>query len=373
MVSEEKKMKILVIGMSGAGKSTLIKSVSGKDVKTGVGEAVTRNTESYDCDVWPLSLIDTQGFEFNKIRQLKSVYQISSYISKNKGIQAIWYCIDSETKRVDTENIKLLSKSIKGWNNMPLFIVLTKSYSKLDIPANIEAVEKAFSNSKIKNIKGIIPIVAEDRKISEDVIVEKMGIEELCLKTIECWDEAVELGGENLKKILNKKRFFSQSITVASTASAAAVGAIPLNFADAAILVPLETGMTTAILWNYDIKDKTIVSTVVGSQAITFVAKQVVSAIKTIPGVGDIVNAVVAGIIVFALGETVTILGENIYEGKISVEDLENIASFISDKLEENPILQETISYFEKNADILNNKNAKQIINEIIKNHKKKA
>lgn len=372
-MNEDKKMKVLVIGMSGAGKSTLIKSVSGKDVQTGVGEAVTRNTESYECDVWPLSLIDTQGFEFNKFRQLKSVYQISSYISKIKGIQAIWYCIDSETKRVDTENIKLLSKSIKGWNNMPLFIVLTKSYSKLDIPANVEAVEKAFANSKIKNIKGIIPIVAEDRKMSENVVVEKMGIEELCLKTIECWDEAVELGEDNLKKILNKKRFFSQSITVASTASAAAVGAIPLNFADAAILVPLETGMTTAILWNYDIKDKTIVSTVVGSQAITFVAKQVVSAIKTIPGVGDIVNAVVAGIIVFALGETVTILGENIYEGKISVEDLENIALFISDKLKENPILQETISYFEKNADILNNKNAKQIISEIVKNHKKKV
>ena len=57
-MNEDKKMKVLVIGMSGAGKSTLIKSVSGKDVKTGVGEAVTRNTESYDCDVWPLSLID---------------------------------------------------------------------------------------------------------------------------------------------------------------------------------------------------------------------------------------------------------------------------------------------------------------------------
>lgn len=370
-MNEELRMKVLVLGMSGAGKSTLIKSVSEQEVETGVGASVTKEVKSYDCNVWPLSLIDTQGFEFNIIRQIKSVHQISSYIKENKGIDAIWYCIDSETKRVDTHNIELLSKAIKGWNNMPLFIVLTKSYSKLEQESNIEAVKQAFEKTKITNIKGIIPIVAEERKI-ESVVIEKNGIEELCLKTIECKDEALEIGESNLKKILTRKRIYSQSIVAVSTASATTIGAIPLNFADATILVPLETTMTSAILWNYGIKNKSVITAIVGSQGITFVAKQAVTAIKALPVVGDIANSIVAGVIVFTLGEAVTLLGESIYSGNLSIDNIEEVIEFISNNVKNNPALNSTIKYLEKNADILKEKSPSEILNEILKDLRKK-
>lgn len=371
-MSEENNMRILVIGMSGAGKSTLIKSVTGKNVETGIGEGITKEIKSYDSDVWPLTLVDTQGFEFNLFKQLKSVNQIKDYIKKNKGIHAIWYCIDSETKRVDFENIKLLSKSIKGWDNMPLFVVLTKSYSEVDIQTNIKVVEEIFKKSKIKNIKNIIPVVAEERKLNENITIEKTGVEELCLQTIESKEEAVELNIKNNQKKLSKKRIISQSITITSTTTASVIGAVPLNFADAAILVPLETGMVTAILWNYDIKDKKIITTIVGSQGITILAKQAVSALKTLPIIGDIANAVVAGIIVFTLGESVTLLSESIYQGKISTENLEKISKFINEKIEKTPILQEAISYLENNKDHIKDMGAKEILEGIMKNHNNK-
>ena len=44
-MNEEKKMNVLVIGVSGAGKSTLIKSISGTNVVTGVGEGNTQKSQ----------------------------------------------------------------------------------------------------------------------------------------------------------------------------------------------------------------------------------------------------------------------------------------------------------------------------------------
>lgn len=370
-MNENSKMNVLVIGMSGAGKSTLIKEVSGKEVKTGTGEAVTKETEAFDCDVWPLRLIDTQGFEYKSLRQIKSVLQISGFIKKNKGIDAIWYCIDSETKRVDTHNIELLSKAIKGWNNMPLFVVLTKAYSKYDINDNIEAVKKAFENTKITNVKEIIPVVAEKRIIDENTTIEANGLEDLCTKTLECWDEAqLLIYDKNQQKDLTRRRFTSQTITLASTATAFTIGAVPLNYADAALLMPLETGMTTAIMWTYGVKNKTLVTSIVGSQAITIAAKQIVTAIKTIPGVGDVVNGVVAGVIVFALGEAVTAIGEGIYTEKYKVEDIDNIVSTVIESVKTNPILNATISYIEKNQNKLKDKKANEIFEEIVKENK---
>ena len=54
---------------------------------------------------------------------------------------------------------------------------------------------------------------------------------------------------------LKRKRAMAQSVITASTAAGGAVGAIPLPFADAAILVPVESGLVTALRKIYGIPD----------------------------------------------------------------------------------------------------------------------
>ena len=162
-MEKDKKMNVLVLGASGAGKSTLIKAISGTEVVTGVGEGNTQNVDVYESSTWPIRCIDTKGFEYKIIEQWKTIYQIKKFTkkqisSKNSkedvGIDVVWYCVEGTSRRTFSHNIDLMNKAIQGWKDIPVFVVITKSYSEVDIPENIKAVQQAFEKAKKKNNLG---------------------------------------------------------------------------------------------------------------------------------------------------------------------------------------------------------------------------
>lgn len=383
-MESNKKMNVLVLGASGVGKSTLIKSISGIEVMTGVGEGNTQKIGVYESNTWPIRCIDTKGFEYNFIEQWKTIRQVKKYTkqqidankgdSSNLGIDAVWYCIAGTAKRTFANNINLMNKAIKGWKNIPVFAVITKSYSETDIPENIEAVQQTFSKIGGINLKNIIPIVAEEYVINEDVKVLPKGIEELCLSTLDCIDEAQNINQENRNRmVLEQKRFTANTVTVGATITSFTIGAIPLNFADSQLLVPIEIGLVSAIFKIYGIKiSKEIIRTIVGSSVITLTAKQVVTFVKTLPIAGDIVNGTVAGAFVLALGEGTILVSEGIYTGKIKKDQTDQIANIIANSIKENNVIKATIDYFEKNCDKLSGKSSKEILEDIVKTTKKK-
>ena len=383
-MESNKKMNVLVLGASGVGKSTLIKSISGIEVMTGVGEGNTQKIGVYESNTWPIRCIDTKGFEYNFIEQWKTIRQVKKYTkqqidankgdSSNLGIDAVWYCIAGTAKRTFANNINLMNKAIKGWKNIPVFAVITKSYSETDIPENIEAVQQTFSKIGGINLKNIIPIVAEEYVINEDVKVLPKGIEELCLSTLDCIDEAQNINQENRNRmVLEQKRFTANTVTVGATITSFTIGAIPLNFADSQLLVPIEIGLVSAIFKIYGIKiSKEIIRTIVGSSVITLTAKQVVTFVKTLPIAGDIVNGTVAGAVVLALGEGTILVSEGIYTGKIKEDQTDQIANIIANSIKENNVIKATIDYFEKNCDKLSGKSSKEILEDIVKTTKKK-
>ena len=383
-MESNKKMNVLVLGASGVGKSTLIKSISGIEVMTGVGEGNTQKIGVYESNTWPIRCIDTKGFEYNFIEQWKTIRQVKKYTkqqidankgdSSNLGIDAVWYCIAGTAKRTFANNINLMNKAIKGWKNIPVFAVITKSYSETDIPENIEAVQQTFSKIGGINLKNIIPIVAEEYVINEDVKVLPKGIEELCLSTLDCIDEAQNINQENRNRmVLEQKRFTANTVTVGATITSFTIGAIPLNFADSQLLVPIEIGLVSAIFKIYGIKiSKEIIRTIVGSSVITLTAKQVVTFVKTLPIAGDIVNGTVAGAFVLALGEGTILVSEGIYTGKIKEDQTDQIANIIANSIKENKVIKATIDYFEKNCDKLSGKSSKEILEDIVKTTKKK-
>lgn len=383
-MSDNKKMNVLVLGVSGAGKSTLIKSVSGTEVVTGVGEGNTQKIGVYESETWPFRFIDTKGFEYNYIEQWKTINQVKKYTRKqlgssngdssDAGIDAVWYCIEGTSRRTFKNNVDLMYRAVKGWKNVPVFAVITKSYSETDIPENIEAVKQMFSKAPLVNLKKIIPVVAEEYIITNEVKVLPKGIEELCNSTLDCYEEAKNINLDNRNRMmLEQKRFTANAVTYGATLTSFTIGAIPLNFADSTLLVPIEIALVSSVFKIYGVNlSKEIVKTLVGSSVITLAAKQVVSLIKTIPIAGDIVNGVVAGSFVFALGEGTIAVSESIYTGKIDISQTEVIAETIAKSIKSNKIVKSTIGYFEKNGDNLSNKTAKEIFEEIVLSAKKK-
>ena len=379
-MEENEKMNILVLGASGAGKSTLIKAISGTEVITGVGEGNTQKIDVYESTTWPIRCIDTKGFEYNIFEQWKTIHQVKKYTKEqisNKensseiGIDAIWYCIEGTARRTFSHNINLMNKAIKGWKNIPVFAVITKSYSEVDIPENIEAVKQAFAKSKNINLKKIIPVVAEEYVINEEITVAPKGIEELCIQTLDCLDEAKKINKTNRDRmILEQKRFTANGAVVGATTSAVVIGAVPIPFPDSIILMPLETGLTKLIFKIYKVNYSVeLVTAIVGSTMITTVAKSI---LKAIPIAGAVANGVVAGAIVFALGQSVIAASEAIYNGKLEPTKINEMVEFVGEKVKENAIVGATISYFEQNKDKIQDKKPKEILDEIMKSIKSK-
>ncbi|MEE0061077.1 MAG: GTPase [Acutalibacteraceae bacterium] len=378
------KMNILVVGNSGVGKSTLINAISGTEAQTGVGESNTQEISIYESNTWPMMLIDTKGFEYNHWEQQKTIKQIKKFTKKNLGndentnlgIDAVWFCVDGTSKRISDDHINMMNKAIKGWKNIPIFAVVTKSFSELEIEENKQAVQEAFEKVDKTNLKNVIPVVAKPYAITNEIVVQPRGIDELCLATIECSEEAKSISAENkLRMTLQQKRYNANAIVVGATAAGIVVGAVPIPFADSFILIPIETGLTKSILKIYGVKfSGELISSLVGSTAITNVAKAAISSLKAIPNIASsVINAVVAGFFVAALGEAVIGLAEAICRGVIDVEKIDSVVNYTSEKLKENPMLGFVVEYIENNADELNGKSAKEIYKTIEKALKKAA
>lgn len=374
-MQETQKMNILVLGNSGAGKSTLIRAVAGVEVVSGVGEGSTQKISVYDSAAWPFRFIDTKGFEYSIVEQLRTIYQIKKYTREqlddddDDGIDAVWYCIEGTARRMFAHNIEMMNRAIKGWKNVPVFAVITKSYSRPDEADNIAAVREAFEKSKNVNLRGVFPVVAELYRIDDETSVEPRGLVELCSATLECSEQASRINAENrLRMVVEQKRFTAQAVTAAATTAAVAIGAVPISFADSALLVPLECGLTKGIFKVYGVTSSAdLVTAVVGSMAITNIARGTISAItKAVPNIaGSVLNAVIAGFFVGALGEAVIALAEGIYSEKIDPAKIDAAVEFVANKLGDNAILAAVVGYVEKNSDKLMGKTAKEIFDSV--------
>lgn len=386
-MNNRERMNVLVLGASGAGKSTLIGAVSGARVITGVGRASTKRIDVYESDIWPMRFIDTRGFEYGFFAQRKSVKQVRKFtneqlkvsdeeaVFEGMGIDAVWYCVEGTARRTFEHNIKLMNKAIKGWKNVPVFAVITKSYSEVDIMENIQAVAASFAGMKKINLQKIIPVVAEEYRINESVTVSPMGLEDLCMSTLNCADTAKKISETNrIRMAVEQKRFTANAIVASAATTAAVIGAVPTGIADSLILVPLETALTKAIFKVYGVKfSADLVAAIVGSAAITNIAKAIISPLEALPIAGAVINGTVAGAIVLTLGEAEIAAVEAIHTGRIDPSKAESVVNFIESKLTEGKIVGMLIRYIQGNTGVISGKSAKDIISVLISLLKKQA
>lgn len=343
---------VLVIGNSGVGKSTLINAVLGEErAKTGWGTTgTTDKLDIYESEQIPFRIIDTVGFEPSLIKEHKAINAVKKW-SKNSAkeghednkINVIWFCIEGTTSKLFPKTIKDLSRATSMWESVPVIVVITKSYSAPEREKNIEMVNNAFASQKwyAKNLRRIIPVVAATYELNETAFVAPEGIMELIDATNELMPEGIKAGEKDVFRFkLNRKRALAQSIVGVSTAAGVTVGAVPVPFADALILSPIEIGEINALAQIYGINksedSKEFLNSIVEVGTVSAAAKAAISALKAIPGINlaaSVLNAIIAGSIITAIGEGSIYAFEKIYLGEKSVADIDWIKKVMESKL----------------------------------------
>lgn len=385
----ERKANVLVIGNSGVGKSTLINSIFGSErAVTGLGEAVTTQMEVYDNEVLPFRIIDSIGFEYGFLKQRKAIGAVVDWSKKSikedardKQIDLIWYCVDATSRKMFGKNIEMLAKAVKIWKDAPVLVVLTKSYSTIEDEDNKQMVRVAFSKFKKINLKDVVSVVAQPYQIDEDVIVGARGITELIERTNELLPEAMQLNEVAVTDFkLKQKRMQANALTATATVAAATVGAVPIPFADAAILTPLELGVIKLISKIYNVPSNSstgeqLIKGIVEMGTVSMAARGVISGLKAIPVLNlgtSVLNAIVAGAIMAAVGEATIYIMERIYLGEKDAADLDWAKKVVESEIGKSSLgsVQSVLKEV-ANVDKLDKKMLAEMIAKIISKNKK--
>lgn len=347
-----RKGNVLLIGNSGVGKSTLINAVLGEEkATTGWGNSgTTDHLEIYENDEIPFRIIDSVGFEpsfFKKKKAIDAVKKWSKNSAKNGNedskIDIIWFCVEGTSRKLFPDTIKSLSSATAMWESVPVIVAITKSYSEPERKINVEMVQNAFAKQKrySKNLKKVIPVVAQDYVINDSSYVEPVGITELIEATNNFLPEGKKAADDDIYHYkIKRKKALAQGIVGTATTAGSVIGAIPISVADAPLLSGIEAGEITALARLYEIpkgeKSKQLMGTIIEAGTASAAAKGAISVLKSIPGVNlvaGVLNAVIAGCFVAAIGEASIYIFEQVYLGKKTAEDIDWVTKVIESKL----------------------------------------
>ena len=383
------KPNIVVVGNSGVGKSTLINSLFQSYVaRTSIGEATTKELRVYENNELGFRIIDTIGFEPGMLNQSKAISALKKWSRESiknddptHQISMIWYCIDGTSRKMFRKNIDMLARATSVWKSVPIIVVITKSYSKPERAENVQMVYHAFKNHKklSENLKAIVPVVASTYQIDKEmnINVTPDGLGELLAQTARYLPEGMDASLIDKNRFyLQQKRAMAHSVVGASAVAGLTVGLVPIPFPDGTILTPLEVGEIKSLSKIYNVefdKNTELIQTIINAGTAGIVAKTALNAIKAIPGINiaaDVLNGIVAGVIVAALGEGSIYIFEQIYTGKKSAEDIQWVSQFLENTVA-NGMSSKLLKIVNEYSDLLKSGNKvgiKDVASIIIKN-----
>ena len=375
---------VLVIGNSGVGKSTLINSVLGDEkAKTGYGSSgTTDKLEIYESEEVAFRIIDTVGFEPSLVKGWKAINAVKKWSKESakngkedSEINVIWFCVEGTSSKLFPKTIKDLSKATAMWETVPIVVVITKSYSVPERTQNIEMVSNAFAKQKrySKNLKHIVPVVASTYTLNNTAFAAPEGITELIDVTNELMPEGIKAGAHDIYNFkLKRKKGLAQSIVALSTTAAVTVAAVPISLADALILSPIEVAQINGLAQLYEINkgedSKQFLNSIVEVGTVSTAAKAVISTLKAVPGINiaaSVLNAIIAGAIVAAIGEGCIYAFEKVYTGEKSIEDIDWVKKVMESKLSPQ-FIENVTAVAEKISKSSNNKDVGKLVNSLL-------
>ncbi len=333
-----KLLNIIVAGKTGVGKSTLINGVFRENLaETGMGKPVTKHMRKISKKDFPLNIYDTRGFELGKDAQSEVKDEVMEAIRKgikskdvNEAIHCIWYCINTASNRIESEEIEWLKDFAKEneLTQVPVIIVLTQSFSK----KKAKEMRDMILNENIDVIQ-VIPVLAMDYDIDDEYVAKAYGLDTLIRVMSEVLPDELQETLQNVQKAsLEEKKRYAQAAVATATAAAFGEGFSPIPFSDCALLIPTQVAMVASItaIFGLDINKSIItafVSSTLGAGGATIAGKTIVSnLLKFIPGAGTLVGGSIsgatAGLLTTALGEAYILLMEAVYKGELQSSDI---------------------------------------------------
>lgn len=307
---ERGHVNILIAGRTGVGKSTLINSaLEGNLATVGHGRPVTQNTREITKPGVPLSIFDTRGLEMAEFA--KTLEELENFIAERhrdpdekKHIHIAWVCVAEDSRRVEDAESELTAMLDKY---VPVLGVITKARSDQGFRAEVQRLLP-----KTRNIVRVRAIREQD---DDGYIRNPMGLEELADLTKELVPEGQERAFvASQKASCSLKKQQAKKIVAAAASVAAGIGAVPIPFADAILLVPSQVGMLAKIssVYNLSLSEgalQTMVASIAGGAAAVMSGRLIVGGLlKMIPGAGVLaggaISASTASLLTITLGAT---------------------------------------------------------------------
>lgn len=338
-ISELAHLNILVVGKSGVGKSTLINSVfRGHLAETGLGRPVTQEIRKIEKKGFPLTIYDTPGFELSGGQQDQLKDSISNLISDgyakedvNQAIHCIWYCINvggnRTFDRAELDWLRSFSRENQHFQ-IPIIVVLTQA-----IPKSKAMEMKRLVEQENLDIVQVIPLLAKEVNFDGDYVAKPYGLDQLIEVMSQCLPEELDDTLQNMQiASLEAKKKKARQIVAKAVKAAFGEGFVPVPFADAAVLVPIQVGMIAKITATFGLEVNrsflmAFLSSTIGTSGATVLGRTLAANLmKMVPSFGSVAGGVISGstaaVITTALGESYIFLMEMLYRGEISKEDL---------------------------------------------------
>ncbi|MGE9363283.1 DUF697 domain-containing protein [Isoptericola nanjingensis] len=355
------RFNLAVVGGTGVGKSSLINAIFGKDsAPTGVGMPVTKGIDYHLNPDGSLGIWDFEGFEAGSAKSpedhvAEGLGEIAAG-PREQQIAVVWYCIQASSGRITENDIRLIRTfADKG---LHVILVLTK------VQRAKEGITGRWAPSG--EAKQMLEFLQDPRDESGNLIDlpvsgtvmtaavdqgkfggPKHGLEDLLSQTLETSPEENQDALRVVQQLsLPLKRELAQRYINSAAASAMAIAATPIPFADAVALAPVQLTMMGKVAAAYRIDLKVVLS----AQALAQLGVQYAgraaarSIVKVIPGVGWIINAAVAGTITYVTGQSWMRLCEAVHTKKVNLDDIEQAWK------DYGPSAQQVLKYYMKFA-----------------------
>ncbi len=306
---ERGHVNVLVAGRTGVGKSTLVNAVfQGDFATTGQGRPVTPHTREITKEGVPLSIYDTRGLEMADYAA--SLQALRTFVDArrqerdpNRHVHVCWICVEEDLRRVEqaeSDLARVLAELV------PVVGVITKSRADRGFRAHVQELMPQAHN--------VVRVRALREELDDGHVLEPMGLRELVELTMTLVPEGQRRAFVAAQKVdIDLKKRHARMIVAGAAGSAASIGAAPIPFADAALIVPIQVGMVAGISATFGLSlsegllSSLVASTLTGTGA-TITGRAIVSGLfKLVPGIGSVVggaiSATTAAAVTTAFGE----------------------------------------------------------------------